>query len=116
MIVRKYSDFIAYPIIYEGPPQELGAEEEKTREIEIENETLNSMKPIWMRTRSEVSDSDCNEFYKHISNDFTEPLKVLPLKAEGTFEYAALLFIPSKAPYDLFYHVAEGASGCMPSA
>jgi molecular chaperone HtpG len=107
IIVHKYSDFIAYPIIYEGPPQEPGVEDDKTKEIKIETKTLNSMKPIWTRTRSEVSDSDYNDFYKHISNDWTEPLKVLPLKAEGTFEYEALLFIPSKAPYDLFYHAAE---------
>jgi molecular chaperone HtpG len=107
MIVHKYSDFIAYPIIYEGPAQEPGVEEDKTQEIKIETKTLNSMKPIWTRGRSEVSESDYNEFYKHISNDWTEPLKVLPLKAEGTFEYEALLFIPAKAPYDLFYHAAE---------
>ncbi len=106
MIVNKYSDFIAYPIIYEGPPQEPG-EEDKNKEIKIEAKTLNSMKPIWMRARSEVSDSDYNEFYKHIANDWTEPLKVLPLKAEGTFEFEALLFIPSKASYDLFYHASE---------
>jgi molecular chaperone HtpG len=106
-IVHKYSDFIAYPIIYEGPAQEPGVEEDKAKEIKIETKTLNSMKPIWTRTRSEVSDSDYNEFYKHIANDWTEPLKVLPLKAEGTFEYEALLFIPSKAPYDLFYHAAD---------
>lgn len=105
MIVHKYSDFIAYPIIYEGPPQEPG--EDETKEIKIETKTLNSMKPIWTRSRSEVTDSDYNDFYKHLSNDWTEPLKVLPLKAEGTFEYEALLFIPSKAPYDLFYHGTE---------
>jgi molecular chaperone HtpG len=107
MIVHKYSDFIAYPIIYEGPEQEPGVEEDKTKEIKITTKTLNSMKPIWTRNRSEVSDSDYNEFYKHLSNDWTEPLKVLPLKAEGTFEYEALLFIPSQAPYDLFYHASE---------
>ena len=107
MIVHKYSDFIAYPIIYEGPRQEPGVEEDKSKEIEVETRTINAMKPIWTRTRSEVSDRDYNEFYTHISNDWIEPLKVLPLKAEGTFEYEALLFIPSKAPYDLFYHGAE---------
>jgi molecular chaperone HtpG len=107
MIVHKYSDFIAYPIIYEGPPQEPGVEEDKTKEIKIETKTLNSMKPIWTRKSSEVSESDYNDFYKHVSNDWTEPLKVLPLKAEGNFEYEALLFIPSQAPYDLFYHGSE---------
>src|SRR5579863_9097232 len=104
-IVHKYSDFIAYPIIYQGPAQEPG--EDDTKEIKIETKTLNSMKPIWTRGRSEVSDSDYKDFYKHLSSDMTEPLKVLPLKAEGAFEYEALLFIPSHAPYDLFYHAAE---------
>jgi molecular chaperone HtpG len=107
MIVHKYSDFIAYPIIYEGPSQEPGETEEAAKEIKIETKTLNSMKPIWTRSRSEVSESDYNDFYKHLSNDWTEPLKMLPLKAEGTFEYEALLFIPSQAPYDLFYHGTE---------
>jgi molecular chaperone HtpG len=107
MIVHKYSDFIAYPIIYEGPRQEPGEAEDASKEITIETKTLNSMKPIWTRSRSEVSDSDYNDFYKHLSNDWTEPLKVLPLKAEGTFEYEALLFVPSQAPSDLFYHATE---------
>src|SRR6185312_72544 len=104
IIVHKHSDFIAYPIIYEGPRQEPG---EKDEEGKIETKTLNSMKPIWTRSRSEVSDSDYNDFYKHISNDWTDPLKMLPLKAEGTVEYEALLFIPARAPYDLFYHGSE---------
>jgi molecular chaperone HtpG len=106
-IVHKYSDFIAYPILYEGPAQEPGVEDDKTKEITIETKVLNSMKPIWTRTRAEVNDSDYHEFYKHIFNDWTAPLKVLSLKAEGTFEYEALLFIPAKAPSDLFYHAAE---------
>jgi molecular chaperone HtpG len=105
MIVHKYSDFIPYPIIYEGPPQEPGEPEDK--EIKIETKTLNSQKPLWTRKRGEVSDSDYNDFYKHVANDWTEPLKVLPLKAEGTFELEALLFIPAQAPHDLFYHGSE---------
>jgi len=107
MIVHKYSDFIAYPIIYEGPKQEPGETEDATKEIKIETKTLNSMKPIWTRSRSEVSESDYNDFYKHLSNDWNAPLKVLPLKAEGTVEYESLLFIPSQAPHDLFYHGTE---------
>ncbi|HEY2233694.1 MAG TPA: molecular chaperone HtpG, partial [Candidatus Angelobacter sp.] len=105
MIVHKYSDFIPYPIIYEGPPQEPG--EDESKEIKIETKTLNSQKPLWTRRRGEVSNTDYNDFYKHLANDWTEPLKVLPLKAEGTFELEALLFIPAQAPYDLFYHGTE---------
>lgn len=107
LIVHKYSDFIAYPIIYEGPRQEPGEQEEKGKDIQIETKTLNSMMPIWARNRSEVRETDYNDFYKHFSNDLTEPLKILPLKAEGTVQYDALLFIPSHAPYDLFYHGSE---------
>lgn len=107
MIVHKYSDFIAHPIIYEGPAQEPGSsEKEADKEIKIETKTLNSMKPIWTHSRSEVSESDYNDFYKHISHDLTEPFKELLLKAEGTVEYEALLFIPSHAPFDLFYNGA----------
>ena len=63
---------------------------------------LNSMKPIWTRPQSEVSQEDYKEFYRHISHDWTEPLKVIPYKAEGRIEYQALLFVPSHAPHDLF--------------
>ena len=107
MIVHKYSDFIAHPIIYEGPAQEPGEVVDSAKDIKVETKTLNSMKPIWTRSRAEISESDYNDFYKHLANDWTEPLKVLPLKAEGTFEFESLLFIPSQAPYDLFYHAAE---------
>jgi molecular chaperone HtpG len=106
MIVHKYSDFIAYPVIYEGPSQEPGETKDGAKEIKIETKTLNSMQPIWTRGRTEVSDSEYNDFYKHLSDDWTAPLKWLPLKAEGTFEYEALLFVPSQAPHDLFYHAA----------
>lgn len=109
LIVHKYSEFIAYPIIYEGPSQEPDGEDcngENSKETKIEK-TLNSVKPIWSRSRAEVSEADYNDFYKRVSIDSTAPLKVLPLKAEGTVEYQALLFIPSQAPHDLFYHAAE---------
>jgi len=107
MIVHKYSDFIAYPVIYEGPSQEPGETKDAAKEIKIETKTLNSMQPIWTRGRSEVSESEYNDFYKHFSSDWMAPLKALPLKAEGTFEYEALLFVPSQAPHDLFYHAVE---------
>ena len=112
-IVHRYSDLIAYPIMYEGPSEkkvnqmtgeELPADQQGP---EIETKVLNSMKPIWTRKQSEVSKEDYFEFYKHIAHDWTEPLKNLPLKAEGVYEYEALLFVPSHAPYDLFYHGSE---------
>src|SRR5450432_86233 len=106
-IVHKYSDFIAYPIIYEGPAGEPGDKNEG-QEPKIETKTLNSMKPIWTRNRSEITDSEYNDFYKHLSSDWNDPMKVVPLKAEGTFEYESLLFIPSVAPHDLYFHLSEG--------
>jgi len=104
-IVRLHSDFINYPIIAKKE-RELPAgkdDKEAPKEIVVEDSTLNSMKPIWKRSPSEVSQEDYTEFYKHVSHDWTEPLKTIHFKAEGTFEYDALLYIPAKAPYDLFY-------------
>jgi HSP90 family molecular chaperone len=63
-----------------------------------EDETLNSMKALWARPRGEVTDDEYHEFYKHISHDWTDPLETIRMQAEGTFEYEALLFIPSRAP------------------
>ena len=60
------------------------------------------MKALWARPRSEVEDEEYHEFYRHISHDWTDPLETIHMKAEGTFEYEALLFIPSRAPHDLF--------------
>ena len=107
-IVKKYSDLIAYPVIFEGLVEQTDPQTgEEKGPPQIETKVLNSQKPIWVRKQSEVSSADYFEFYKHIAHDWTEPLKVLPLKAEGVQEYDALLFIPAKAPYDLFYHGSE---------
>jgi len=65
------------------------------------------MKPIWSRDQTEITEGEYADFYRHISHDWAEPFKTIPLKAEGKVEYRALLFIPSKAPYDLFYHASE---------
>ena len=76
--------------------------EGKTHTV-VEDKTLNSMKPIWTRPSSEVKDSEYAEFYKHISHDWNEPLDNLSLRAEGRIEYRALLFLPEKAPFDLYF-------------
>jgi molecular chaperone HtpG len=111
-IVRKYSDFVTYPIIGEYIREEAGKDGDLAQEsaptIVIEDKILNSMKPIWSRPQSEVSESEYADFYRHVSNDWTPPFKTVPLKAEGTIEYQALLFIPAQAPYDLFYHGYQG--------
>jgi molecular chaperone HtpG len=108
-IVRRYSDFIAYPIVLKAekdPEIEDLAKEKETGEkpkMPMEEKVLNSMKPIWTMPASEVTAEQYNDFYRHVSNDWTEPLKVIPYKAEGRIEYQALLFIPTQAPYDLYY-------------
>lgn len=108
-IVKKYSDFVIHPVQMdveiteverdeEGKPVEGG--KETTR---IERQTLNSMKAIWTRPESEVTPEEYNEFYKHIAHDWTDPLETIRMKMEGTFEAQSLLFIPTKAPFDLFF-------------
>ncbi|MFE5755440.1 molecular chaperone HtpG [Streptomyces massasporeus] len=93
-IVKRYSDFITWPIRM--------VPEARDGEDAPESETLNSMKALWARSRDEVSDDEYHELYKHISHDWREPLETIRLQAEGTFEYQALLFVPSHAPHDLF--------------
>jgi molecular chaperone HtpG len=67
-----------------------------------ELETLNSMIPLWKKGKSEVTEEEYNDFYKHQFNDFTDPLKVIHTKVEGMLTYSSLLFIPKKAPFDLY--------------
>lgn len=97
-IVKRYSDFIAWPIRMAA--ERTGDDKDETGGEEVE--TINSMKALWARSRSDVKDEEYKEFYKHISHDWTDPLEIISMKAEGTFEYQALLFIPSRAPLDLF--------------
>ncbi|GAA0462210.1 chaperone protein HtpG [Actinoplanes capillaceus] len=92
-IVKRYSDFISFPI--------------RKVSSDGEAETLNSMKALWARPRSEVTDEEYHQFYRHISHDWTDPLEIINMKAEGTFEYEALLFIPARAPHDLFQRDAR---------
>ncbi|AEF35596.1 MULTISPECIES: molecular chaperone HtpG [Mycobacteriaceae] len=106
-LVKKYSDFIAWPIRMQverrTPPTEEGGEETVT----VETETLNSMQALWARSKDEVAQEEYNEFYKHVAHAWDDPLEVIAMKAEGTFEYQALLFIPSHAPFDLFNRDAQ---------
>jgi molecular chaperone HtpG len=101
-LVKKYSDFIAWPIRMEVERRTPAAEEGGEEVVTIETETINSMKALWARPKDEVSDEEYKEFYKHIAHAWDDPLEVISMKAEGTFEYQALLFIPSHAPFDLF--------------
>ena len=106
-IVKKYSDHIAIPVmmVKEPPPpmpSEDGAEPEPVVEAEPEFEAVNDATALWTRSRSDVSDDEYNEFYKSISHDFEDPIKWSHNKVEGKFEYTSLLYIPKKAPFDLW--------------
>jgi molecular chaperone HtpG len=112
-IVKQHSDFVSYPVVMDVEKDEPIPEDEQikdkdgkpigetTRKI-IQEETLNSMKAIWTKPKDQVSDEEHEEFYKHLAHDWNPPLARLHLKFEGTTEYNALLYIPSKAPFDLF--------------
>jgi molecular chaperone HtpG len=106
--VKKYSDYVQYPVTMDitreesprgvdGKPIE-GAEKIK----KTEEETLNSMKAIWTRPKSEITEEEYNEFYNHISHDYGKPFRTIHYSAEGTSEFKALLYIPEHRPFDLF--------------
>jgi molecular chaperone HtpG len=102
-IVKRYSDFINYPIVFKTERDQAASFEAS----EVEDEILNSQKPIWARPQSELTQSEYTEFYKYLSHDFEEPLHTLSARAEGLIDYQALVFIPAKAPFDLYYHASE---------
>jgi len=108
-VIKKYSDFIAYPILMKKTVHKTVGEGENAKSEEsIEEATLNSMKPIWTRAKSDVKDEEYNEFYKHVSHDWEDPLKVINYRAEGRIEYQALLYLPKRAPFDLYYTSFKG--------
>ncbi|WP_031083951.1 molecular chaperone HtpG [Streptomyces sp. NRRL WC-3549] len=94
-IVKRYSDFITWPI-------RMAAAATGEDDAEPAVETVNSMKALWARSKDSVTAEEYSELYKHISHDWTDPLETIRMQAEGTFEYQALLFLPSHAPQDLF--------------
>ena len=106
-IVGRYSDFIGHPI-----RQKVRREKRETDEkgivkpdgkttVTFEDKTLNSMKPIWTRQESDVEQEEYNEFYKHITSDWNDPMLHVRFKAEGVSEYESLLFVPSRQPHNL---------------
>ena len=110
-IVKRHSDFVSYPIVMDVERQEPIPDDQlikdkdgkpigsTTRTVK-KQETLNSMKAIWTKNRTEVSEEEYTEFYKHISHDWEAPLAHLHIRFEGTTEYQALLYIPSRLPFD----------------
>lgn len=104
-LVRKYSDHISIPVIMqkEATP-DFGAEGEEKEDtnVELEDETVNSATALWTRNKSDISEEEYNEFYKHISHDFGNPMTWAHNRVEGNMEYTSLLFVPERAPYDLW--------------
>ncbi|GCE20011.1 molecular chaperone HtpG [Dictyobacter kobayashii] len=91
-IIRKYSDHVTLPIVMKS--------EEKDKEDEWE--VVNTASALWTRSRNEISEEEYNEFYKHISHDFSDPLAYVHSRMEGTQEYTLLLYVPAQAPFDLY--------------
>jgi molecular chaperone HtpG len=107
--IKKYSDFIQHPIKLKTVREEKPRDEEgnplpdaPAKEV-VSWEVVNSMKALWTRPSAEITPEEYSDFYKHVARDWTDPLETIHFKAEGTFEYFSLLFIPERAPHDLFY-------------
>ncbi len=98
-IIRKYSDHITLPIVMK---KEEWSQEEKKNIVADEDETINQANALWARVKSEITAEQYNEFYKHVAHDFEPPLAYLHAHVEGKQEYTQLLYIPSRAPFDLF--------------
>ena len=108
-LIKQYSNYVRYPIQMmvtkhrEKPkPEDAGDDYTPEREDYEELETVNSMTPIWKKRASDVEQKDYNEFYKSTFHDFEDPARTISFHAEGTLEYDALLFIPGRAPFDLY--------------
>ncbi|EIW18945.1 MULTISPECIES: molecular chaperone HtpG [Pelosinus] len=107
-LIKKYSDYIRYPIKMSFIKEEKPKDEEgkviedapATQTVEVR--TLNSMTPLWTRNKNDISAEEYHTFYKNLFHDWEDPLKLIHSKAEGTVEYTSLLFIPSRAPFDLY--------------
>jgi len=96
-IIKKYSDHIVFPVLMKKTTTN-----PETDETTIEEERVNSTQALWQRSKSEIKDEEYHEFYKHIAHDFEEPLLHVHSRVEGNLEYTSLLFVPKRAPFDLW--------------
>ena len=102
-VIRKYSDYIEHPVVMDIE-REKEDPQDKSKKVKVsEEEKMNAGKAIWLKDPSEVTAEEYNDFYKHISHDFGDPAKVIHYRTEGTSEFTALLYLPSKAPYGILY-------------
>ena len=105
MLVKKYSDYIRYPIRMEVSKSRLKEDapaDKPEYESYMEEETLNSMVPLWQRSKKDVTQEEYESFYREKFFDYTKPLRTIHSSAEGTVSYKALLYVPAKAPYDFY--------------
>lgn len=106
-IIKKYSDYVKYPIIMQV--EETTTDEDKKKKTEVVDKTLNSMIPIWKRNDDEVTEEEYNSYYSDKFFDFEAPVKTIHSRIEGQIAYDSLMFIPSHAPYD--YYTKEYEKG-----
>jgi molecular chaperone HtpG len=107
-IIGKYSDHISVPILMPGEPEDMSGDSTSEKDKRTAEVAVNKGSALWTRPKSELSDSDYNDFYQHIAGEFADPLAWVHSKVEGVYEYTLLLFIPSRAPYDLWVQDARG--------
>ena len=103
-LIKKYSDYIRYPI-----KMSFNVKGETPDKDSVEIRTLNSMTPLWVRAKNEITQEEYNQFYKDVFHAWDDPLETVHTKAEGAVEYTTLLFIPSHAPFDFYQR--ESTSG-----
>ncbi|NBV74899.1 MAG: molecular chaperone HtpG [Methylococcaceae bacterium] len=102
-IIKKYSDHISLPIIMaQEIPAEKDDEGNETAPARVEDETVNTASALWTKSKDEISNEDYNEFYKHVGHDYQDPLTHVHSKVEGTNEFTLLLYVPGRAPFDLW--------------
>ena len=101
-VIKKYSDHISVPVMMAKPPTPPAEGEEAPENPEVEYEAVNAATALWTRSRSEISDEEYHEFYKHVSHDFDDPLTWSHNRVEGKLEYTSLLYIPKRAPFDMW--------------
>jgi len=101
-VIRKYSDHISVPVLMAKPDPALAQGEKPAKKTDVEFEAVNEATALWMRPRTDVGDDEYKAFYKHVSHDFEDPLTWSHNKVEGKLEYTSLLYIPARAPFDLW--------------
>ena len=101
-VIKKYSDHISVPVMMAKPPAPTEEGKKPPKNAPVEYEAINEATALWTRPRTEITDEEYREFYKHVSHDFQDPLSWSHNKVEGKLEYTSLLYVPKKAPFDLW--------------